>query len=504
MTQAQPITRAEGVTTAERYLKRLCDRSFLSMWSYPALYRDQGRTDGRGHGKELCDLLVVFENHVFIFSDKDCSFPNTGNLDLDWRRWYTRAVESSAKQVWGAERWIKEHPDRIYLDRACTQPFPIDLPDPSVAKFHRIVVAHEVSARCKKELGGSGSLMIQPDIIGSKHCLPASKGGTPFAIGQIDPTKGFVHVLDDTSLNILLKNLNTISDFVSYLTKKERFILHDPVDFFAAGEEELLAVYLRNLNDKEEHDFIPPKDVQAVVYNEGLWEEFLLTPQRHAQLKADEISYLWDHLIEKTTKHALERTQYWSNSGGVRDDEKILRFMAREPRVQRRMLARSLYQLVRDTPKEKFRAARVVKPSRPEEPCYVFLLLTHPDDKTEEDYRLVRRNLLVSYCYAAKMRFPELADIVGFATETGFDIESRSEDVVYFNASGWTEEEQSEASRFANEFQLLEEIREYRNITYEFPLDTLARMKGRDRNKSCPCGSGKKFKHCCLREDHLR
>jgi hypothetical protein len=496
--------RTDGVTTAERYLKRLCDHSFLSMWSYPGLYRDQGRRDGRGHGKELCDLLVVFENHILIFSDKDCSFPNTGNLDLDWSRWYTRAVENSAKQVWGAERWIKEHPDRIYLDRACTQPFPIDLPDPSAAKFHRIVVAHDASARCKKELGGSGSLMIQPDIIGSKHCLPASKGGTHFAIGQIDPTKGFVHVLDDTSLDILMLNLSTISDFVSYLTKKERFILENPIEFSAAGEEELLAAYLRNLNDKGEHDFIIPGDVTHVAFLEGLWDEFLLTPQWQAQIKADKISYLWGDLIEKTTKHALERTQYWTTSRGIRDDEKILRFMAREPRVRRRMLARSLYQLVRDTPKEKFRAARVIKPTRPEEPCYVFLLLTRPDDKTEDEYRLVRRNLLVSYCYAAKIRFPELTDIVGFATETGFDIETRSEDVVYFNASGWTEEEQSEESRFAREFGLLEEIREYRNTTYEFPLDTLARMKGKDRNKPCLCGSGKKFKHCCLREGSLR
>lgn len=101
MSRLLPIIRAEGITTAERYLKRLCDRSFLSLWSYSGVYRDQGHLGRAEEGKEVCDLLVVFENHILIFSDKDCTFPESGNLDLDWSRWYRRAVESSARQVWG-------------------------------------------------------------------------------------------------------------------------------------------------------------------------------------------------------------------------------------------------------------------------------------------------------------------------------------------------------------------------------------------------------------------
>src|SRR5215211_3226287 len=93
---------AERTTHAERYLKRLCDRSFLSLWSYPSIYRDQGNPGKKGAGKEVCDLLVVFENHVIIFSDKDCEFPGSGDLDLDWSRWFRRAITASAKQLWGA------------------------------------------------------------------------------------------------------------------------------------------------------------------------------------------------------------------------------------------------------------------------------------------------------------------------------------------------------------------------------------------------------------------
>ncbi len=52
------------VTPSESYLSQLCRRAFLYLWSYPNLYRDQGHR-GEGHGKELCDLLVVFGNDLF-------------------------------------------------------------------------------------------------------------------------------------------------------------------------------------------------------------------------------------------------------------------------------------------------------------------------------------------------------------------------------------------------------------------------------------------------------
>lgn len=56
-----PIVRAAGSTPAERYLQRLCEKNFLSLWSYARPYRDQG---GR---KEICDLVVVMGDDVIIF-----------------------------------------------------------------------------------------------------------------------------------------------------------------------------------------------------------------------------------------------------------------------------------------------------------------------------------------------------------------------------------------------------------------------------------------------------
>src|ERR1700682_4306148 len=135
------VCKSTAQTESERYLGDLCSRTFLSLWSYPGIYRDQAGT-GKKEGKEVCDLLVVCGRHVLIFSDKHCGFDDTGDLLLAWPRWFRKAVKKSADQVWGAERCIRKFPSRLFLDRACTRPFPITLPDPGECVFHRIVVAH--------------------------------------------------------------------------------------------------------------------------------------------------------------------------------------------------------------------------------------------------------------------------------------------------------------------------------------------------------------------------
>src|SRR5688500_8704651 len=84
-----------GTTATERLLARFAHRTFLTFWSYPNIYRDQANK-----GKEVCDLLVVFGNHLIIFSDKDCTFPD-GRVEVAWSRWFRRAIAKSADQLWG-------------------------------------------------------------------------------------------------------------------------------------------------------------------------------------------------------------------------------------------------------------------------------------------------------------------------------------------------------------------------------------------------------------------
>ncbi|TMQ52472.1 MAG: hypothetical protein E6K74_12260, partial [Candidatus Eisenbacteria bacterium] len=260
-TVARAVNRSTGATPAERYLGKLCEGTFLSLWSYPGLYRDQ-RSEGRTEGKEIADLIVVFENDIIIFSDKHCAVPSSGDARTNWSRWFRRAVAKSAEQAWGAERWIRQFPTRLFLDKECTQPFPLPLPPMSAAQFHLVVVAHEIAQQCSRELGGSGSLMIHSDLKGIENHT------RPFTIGDLDPDRSFVHVFDDTSLNIVLQTLDTIADFTGYLRKKEKLLRSHQV-ILATGEEELLSVYLRQMNSDGEHDFVFPSDATCIVLDQG-------------------------------------------------------------------------------------------------------------------------------------------------------------------------------------------------------------------------------------------
>jgi uncharacterized protein YecA (UPF0149 family) len=97
-------------------------------------------------------------------------------------------------------------------------------------------------------------------------------------------------------------------------------------------------------------------------------------------------------------------------------------------------------------------------------------------------------------------------DIVGVATETGKSID-RSEDIIYLNAREWTKDNEIEAKRVQKEYGILTHPTAYRAYDHEYPahLPMLVPMKpterkrsprGSERNKPCPCGSGKKYKKC--------
>jgi hypothetical protein len=236
---------AEGTTDSERALARLARKAFLSLWSYPNVYSDEGRSGGKGDGKELVDLLVGFGNDVLLFSDKHCAFPQAVDITVAWPRWYKRAVEKSARQLAGAEGFLRRFTDRVFIDKSCQTRLPVSLPDPSAARYFLIAVTrggHEAAAR---HFGGgsSGSLMLNSVLEGNAHYE------CPFEVGF--PLKGrrFVHFLDEMTVDALLVELDTVPDLVDYLACKERYFGANGVLIHIAGEEELLARYMCTMED---------------------------------------------------------------------------------------------------------------------------------------------------------------------------------------------------------------------------------------------------------------
>jgi len=473
------IIKSLGLNQSEEYLVNLCNRTFLSLWSYPNPYRAKG--------KELCDLLVVFGNHILIFSDKTCKYPATNDPELDWKRWFRRAVIKSAKQLWRAEQWIKQYPEHVFLDNECLQKFPFNI-NTTQARIHLILVARGVTGACQEFFGsGSGSLMIRNDIKGiDSHT-------SPFVIGDIDFEKTFIHVLDDTTLDIVMGALNTVSDFILYLGKKE-ILLRSTKNISVTGEEDLLPYYMTKMKG-EEHDFDFPENSDQIAILEGEWEHFCQNPQRKAQLEEDRVSYFWDSLIEQFNTHALNGSQYMVSAGGIKDSEKVMRFFASESRFKRRLLSKAILGLIEKTP-ENICGRRFSVPLDKNGPYYVFVAFPKKKEHTEDEYRSFRGEYLKACCIVLRSVYPEAKDIIGFATEAGKSLSGRSEDAMYFDGRHWNDEMQKEGKELQEKLGILVEPTYYKVHDTEFPDIPDKQISKVGRNKKCPCGSGKKFKKC--------
>jgi len=220
--------------------------------------------------------------------------------------------------------------------------------------------------------------------------------------------------------------------------------------------------------------------LKGIYLDEGFWEDFSKSMERQSQIEANQISYSWDALIEEFSTHILNDTQYIKDPLGPRNQEKIMRILARESRTRRRMLAKALLGLLEKTP-HSYKGVRVVAPSKLGDPYYVFLIVPHLQGKPQKEYREVRKYLLESYCMVVKHNFPDAQDIVGIATEPGMN-SYRSEDAIYMDVRIWTPEQEAEATSLINDLGLLENTQKFAFKEFEYPASA---RKKRKRHTSC-------------------
>jgi hypothetical protein len=443
------ITRGKGFTPSEEYLAKLADRSFLNLWSYPNTFIDK-KTKGKGDGKELCDLLIVCGNHILIFSDKTVAWPGGNDSKLSWSRWYKRAILKSVDQIRGAERWIAQFPERIFLDRGCTQPLPLKLPPPERRKVHGIVVALGAAEACKKHFnGGSGSLLIHPEIKGDAHWN--GDNVLPFVVGDVDPDGPFVNVLDEATFEIALGELDTITDFTDYLDKKEKLVRSGSL-VSAAGEEDLVAYYMTHMNSSGEHDFTKPDGnglgkTDHVSFDVGFYDALLKNKQYQAKKSADDVSYVWDRLIEEFTNNMLAGTTIVPEGTPfvLSEIEQGIRHMALVPRYKRRLFGAAVIDaLEKSNTVDRFTRSLLPGPNDAErETGFFFMTLAIPKFNLPdgyEGYRTVRRKFLEIYGFALLEKYRGLKRVVGIATESRKEIAKggSSEDLIVIEPGEWT------------------------------------------------------------------
>ena len=483
------VKKSRGITPTEKKLVRLGYNTFFRLWSFPNPYKNQEC------GKELCDLLVIFGDDIIIFSDKECEYKETRDPCISWRRWFKRSIKKSAEQLLGARTWVKNHPDRIALDAKCTIPLPLDVCITPETRFHLIAVAHGVKESCQKfYCGGDGGLIIDTQIVGSSH---VDDNCEPFHIGLIDSNpETFVHVFDDTSYAVILQELDTTQDFLDYLASRKELLLSKTV--FAAGELEILSQYVSGLiyNNKSALQRMITKNYSAIIFEEGMWQN-LVRSQEYQEWKARlRISHFWDHMLQRTfffIENGLSRS---TNTPTIEGQSKLFSRLAKEDRAHRYILSEAFLSFLKSVPTG-YRGTRVVFSNDAPDICYVLLVLPRIQSTTDDDYREVRKKMLADYCQIAKVDYPSVIHIIGIAHEP-VDNETSSEDFVYLDAAEWPDDMKQEALRLKQEYQQNGLLAERTNTSKTY-YESTSKIKGRDRNKPCPCGSGKKYKKCCGR-----
>jgi hypothetical protein len=338
------LSSADGVNESERLLMRLCRKSFLSLWAHANLHTAQDMRYGKGSAKEFADVLVVFGNDVIIFSDKHIEFRQDRGLEVAWPRWFKRAIVESAKQLHGAMSWLRRFPDRIFLDAACTRPLPVALPSPDVARYHLVAVTRGSREACLKLFPGSfGTLQIDTSIEGRTH------EQWLFTIGVLDRSKHFVHVLDEFSLEVVMDEMDTITDFVQYLNARESFLCPADIIVRAAGEEQLVAAYISN-GDDSKHPFLPdavgPKMPGLVIFDESHYPGLIRRPEYREKRRQDRRSRGWDDLIERFIRLGDPNLVHPGFEQPNYETEKALRIMATESRFRRHLLIESLGEML--------------------------------------------------------------------------------------------------------------------------------------------------------------
>lgn len=264
----------------ENFVNDIAFRSFLKYWCYPNPKFENGNR------KEICDLLIIFDNVCIIFSVKNYSFKGSH------ARYFNNTVEKAVKQLKGAEKTLLsssevhiKHPDRT------VEVFPKGF----INKIFKIII----------NLG---------------------EGLEFYDITRTTKENDFITIFDKDTFSTITNELDTIPDFIDYLEKRERLFKFKNVKVFNSEfqselddqdqqyirkglgnsiiiigtEKDLLSYFFKNTRNFPEkltnNDFTTYGD--TVLEIAGSWEEFKLSHQAVSKEKADSLSYFVDHFIK--------------------------------------------------------------------------------------------------------------------------------------------------------------------------------------------------------------
>jgi len=383
---------------AEKMVHQLAEKSFFIDWCF--------QNPKLPDGKELCDLLVVYDSVAIIWQIKDLKLDDNG-------KYKRKEVEKNIRQLSGARRQLIELKTPVELE----------------------------NSRRRKE-------NLDPSVITEIFLISVIMGeGEDYGTFMENYKNHQVHVLTGDFLKIVLKELDTISDFTHYLREKEKFLSDNGKHMIiTGGEEELLANYLMN---KRSFDFLD--GYNFVVIEDGSWGKFENAPENIARKEADKISYGWDSIIERAHEGSLKY-------------ELVARELARPNRFERRCLGKCFYDAHVKANNHCGQSGdaifRRLQAGNDATYCYFFVGDDVPRDK--------RIPYLEIMCRIARGKVLKNTKVIGIATEGTFRRKC-AYDFCLLIQETWTDEDQQWMESAQQKMGIFTSELELSEVEHEFP-----------------------------------
>jgi len=303
----------------EEFVNEIAYNTFLEYWCYP------GPKYENGDKKEICDLLILFNETAIIVSVKNYEFK--GQYDRYFRKTTDKAlnqIQGAERRLFGNRRVFIKHPKRDIEE----------FKNEEYSRVYRIIVNL-----------GDGLKFYSPS-----HYTKDGK---------------HVTVMERSSWESILLEMDTVADFTNYLDARERLFKNRPVimlpgeehdfdretglQFFkyamdqsdnqpgqvliSGTESDLLSQYITNQNDYPEK--LKSDDAQGLFLQiDGHWENFIQKPEVKEKKKRDTKSYFIDEFVKREVLQ--------SEKG-----ELIAQKLMSLSRFERRMLTDSLFGFIR-------------------------------------------------------------------------------------------------------------------------------------------------------------
>lgn len=291
----------------EDFVNKIAYYTFLKYWCYP------NPLDITKDNKEICDLLIVFDEVCIIISVKNYSF--LGN----YNRYFRKTIDKALRQIAGAERKLfgdktilLKHPDR----------HPELFPKEKIKQVFRIIVNTNTSIKF-------------------------------YQTSFYDDVGKAITIFDADAWQSLLLELNTIHDVIRYINERNRLLgnrpgimlpreehdfeesdgkqflaeaeklqkSYDKLALISGSEKDLIALFIVNVY-KFPEKLYKASEPFLVINSDGMWNRFQRSKLIGEKKEFESESYLIDYWVKDILIH-------------VPDGEKISKALYKLDRIQR-------------------------------------------------------------------------------------------------------------------------------------------------------------------------